>query len=238
MQQQPSLIIEKETPRRLLLREVPETEWPTRRLEQYGETALSNTELVAAIVKTPDAISLAHELLGKFEGLQGIAKATMHELCAIAGIGEVKAAQLKAALELGRRLIIDSPDAKPQISAPADAASLIMLDMSLLEQEELWVLLLNTKNYVLGIVKVYRGSVNASMIRNAEIFREAVKRNASAIIVAHNHPSGDPTPSPEDVHATHQMVDTGKLLDIPVLDHLVIGNQRFVSLKEQGEGFA
>lgn len=234
--QQP-LIIEHTGPQRMLLREVPQSEWPTRRLERYGSKALSNAELLGAIVKTPDAISLAHELLGKFGSLQDVAKASLADLCTIAGIGDVKAAQIHAAFELGRRLVIESPDTKPQIQSPAGAANLILVDMGLLDQEELWVLVLNTKNHVLEIDKVYKGSVNTSLIRVSEIFRTAIKRNAAAIIVAHCHPSGDPTPSPEDVRVTSQLVDAGKLLDIDVLDHLIIGHQRFVSLKEQGKGF-
>jgi DNA repair protein RadC len=155
----------------------------------------------------------------------------------VKGISTAKIAQLKAALELGRRLLLTSPDARPQITSPADAANLLMLEMSGLEQENLRTLLLDTKNRVLASPTVYIGNVNSSIIRVSEIFREAVRQNATALIMAHNHPSGDPTPSPEDVHVTRSVVEAGHLLGIEVLDHLVIGHQQFTSLKERGLGF-
>ncbi len=224
-----------------LIQDLPARERPRERLQHYGAKALSNAELLAIILRMGSqglsAVALGQKALADFNGLRGLAQATIDDICGLKGIGPAKAVQIKAALELGRRLVIEAPEERPQITSPADAANLIMLDMSLLDQEHLWVLLLDTKNHVLDVVKVYRGSVNASLIRIAELFQEAVKRNSAAIIVAHNHPSGDPTPSPEDVRVTHQIVDAGKLLDIEVLDHLVIGHQRFVSLKERGLGF-
>jgi len=146
-------------------------------------------------------------------------------------------AQIKAALELGRRLLVSSPDDRPQVLSPGDAANLLMLEMGLLEQEHLRIVLLDTRNRVLSISTVYIGSLNTSMVRVGELFREAIRHNAAAVIVAHNHPSGDPTPSPEDVAVTKQIVQAGKLLDISVLDHIVVGRGRFVSLKERGLGF-
>lgn len=224
-----------------LIQDLPANERPRERLQSYGAKALSNAELLAIILRMGSqglsAVALGQKLLADFAGLRGLARAGIGDICEQRGIGPAKAVQIKAALELGRRLVIEAPEERPQITSPADAANLIMLDMSLLEQEHLWVMLLDTKNHVLDVVKVYQGSVNASLIRVAELFREAIKRNCAAIIVAHNHPSGDPTPSPEDVRVTHQMVDAGKLLDVEVLDHLVIGHQRFVSLKERGLGF-
>lgn len=224
-----------------LIQDLPANERPRERLQNYGAKALSNAELLAIIlrmgVEGRSAVSLGQQLLAQYDGLRGLAKATIAEICQVKGIGSAKAVQIKAALELGRRLMVAAPEERPQITSPADAANLLMLDMSLLEQEHLWVLLLDTKNHVIDVVKVYQGSVNASLIRISELFRAAVKQNCAAIIVAHNHPSGDPTPSPEDVRVTHQIVDAGKLLDIEVLDHLIIGHQRFVSLKERGLGF-
>jgi DNA repair protein RadC len=145
--------------------------------------------------------------------------------------------QIKAAFELGRRLLLSAPDERPQIRAPADAANILMSDMSLLEQEQLRVMLLDTRNRVLATPVVYVGSLNMTMIRVSEVFREAIRQNSAAIIVAHNHPSGDPSPSPEDVAVTREIITAGRLLDIEVLDHLVIGQQRFVSLKERGLAF-
>lgn len=223
------------------IHDLPANERPRERLQHYGAKALSNAELLAIILRAGvegrSAVGLGQQLLARFGGLRGLAQATISEICSLRGVGPAKAVQIKAALELGRRLVIEAPEERPQITSPADAANLIMLDMSLLEQEELWILLLDTKNHVLDVIRLYQGSVNTSLIRIAEVFREAIKRNCVAIIVAHNHPSGDPTPSPEDVRITRQIHEAGKLLDIDLLDHLIIGHQRFVSLKERGLGF-
>jgi DNA repair protein RadC len=182
-------------------------------------------------------LDLATRLLVTYGGLGGLARASFGQLAQEHGLGTAKTAQMLAAFELGRRLLITSPQERPQINSPADAANLLMLEMGLLEQEELRVLLLDTKHRVLGTPTVYKGNVNTSVIRVAELFREAVRLNCVAVIVAHNHPSGDPTPSPDDVRVTEQMVKAGQLLDIEVLDHLIIGRQRYVSLKERGLGF-
>jgi DNA repair protein RadC len=159
------------------------------------------------------------------------------ELRGFNGLGMAKAVELQAALELGRRLGGLHPEARPQVRSPADLANLLIPEMAFLEQEHLRVVLLNTKNQVLAAPEVYVGSLNTSVVRVAELFREAIRQNAAAVIVVHNHPSGDPTPSPEDVQVTRQLADAGRLLDIEVLDHLVIGHQRYVSLKERGLGF-
>ena len=180
---------------------------------------------------------MAAHLLREFDGLGGLARCSFEELVGVKGLGPAKVAQLQAALELGRRMMMDAPDERPQIRCPADAANLLMSETMLLEQEQLYTLLLDTKNHVLAKKMVYKGSLNTSLIRVGELFREAIKANAAAIVVAHNHPSGDPTPSPEDVAVTRQIVEAGKLLDVEVLDHLVLGRQRFVSLKERGLGF-
>ncbi len=224
-----------------LIQDLPVDERPRERLQHYGAAALSNAELLAIIVRMgvegQSAVTLGQQLLSHFDGLRGLAQASIEEICALKGVGPAKAVQIKAALELGRRLVIEAPEERPRITSPADAANLIMLDMSLLEQEEFWVLLLDTRNHVVDVVRLYQGSVNSSLIRVAEVFREAIKRNCAAIIVAHNHPSGDPTPSPEDVRITRQIDEAGRLLDIELLDHLIIGHQRFVSMKERGLGF-
>jgi len=221
--------------------ELPSNERPRERLLDYGANALSNAELLAIILRVgaPDqnVILVAQALLSRFGGLTGIAKARTVELTETRGVGAAKVAQLKAALELGRRLLIESPDERTQIRSPADAANLVMSDMSLLEQEHLRIMLLDTKNCVLETTTVYQGSLNTSLIRVGELFREAIRANCASLIVLHNHPSGDPTPSPEDVAVTRQIVEAGKLLDVEVLDHLIIGRQRFVSLKERGLGF-
>ena len=132
---------------------------------------------------------------------------------------------------------LESPEERPSINSPGDAAALVQYDMSALEQEELRVILLNTRNRVQKIETIYRGSLNTSQVRVGEIFKAAIRVNAAAIIVVHNHPSGDPTPSPDDLAITRAIVEAGRLLDVQVLDHLVIGQGRFVSLKERGLGF-
>jgi DNA repair protein RadC len=180
---------------------------------------------------------VGQRLLQTFGGLRGLHQAPFEELVNQHGIGEAKAAQIKAAIELGRRLTLESTEERPVINSPADAAALVQYEMSALEQEHLRVLLLDTRNHVLEIAEVYRGSVNTSQIRVGEIFKAAIRRNASALIVVHNHPSGDPTPSPDDVAVTRAVVQAGKLLDVDVLDHLIVGQGRYVSMKERGLGF-
>ncbi len=225
----------------LTIHDFPLGERPRERLQYYGASALSNAELLAILLRVgspgENVVALSTRLLKEFGGLAGLAKAGFGDLAKVKGISTAKIAQLKAALELGRRLLLTSPDARPQITSPTDAANLLMLEMGSLEQENLRTILLDTKNRVLASPTVYVGNVNSSIIRVSEIFREAIRVNATALIVAHNHPSGDPTPSPEDVQVTRSIVEAGMLLGIEVLDHLVIGHQRFVSLKERGLGF-
>lgn len=225
----------------LTIHDMPAGERPRERLQHYGPEALSTAELMAILLRTgsrgENVLDLATRLLSEFGGLGGLARATFSELSAVNGVGPAKAAQLKAGLEIGRRLLIAAPHERPQITSPADAANLLMLEMGHLEQEHLRVLLLDTKNCVLASRNVYKGNVNTSVIRIAELFRVAIRHNSTAMIIAHNHPSGDPTPSPEDVRVTRQIVEAGDLLDIEVLDHLIIGQGRYVSLKERGLGF-
>lgn len=225
----------------LTIHDMPSGERPRERLQHYGPEALSTAELMAILLRTgsrgENVLDLATRLLVEFDGLRGLTRASFSELSAVRGVGQAKAAQLKAGLEIGRRLLIAAPDERPQITSPADAANLLMLDMGHLEQEHLRLLLLDTKNRVQASPTVYKGNVNTSVIRTSELFREAIRHNSTALVIAHNHPSGDPTPSPEDVRVTRQMVEAGKLLDIEVLDHLIIGRGRYVSLKERGLGF-
>lgn len=214
---------------------------PRERLRDLGPQVLSNAELIAILLRVgvpgENAVQVGQRLLQKFGGIAGIHRAPFNELIHQHGIGEAKAAQIKAAIELGRRLTVESPEERATINSPADAANLIQYEMQALEQEHLKVILLDRRNRVQEIVDLYRGSVSSSQIRVGEVFREAVRKNSSAIIVAHNHPSGDPTPSPDDVAVTRAILQAGKLLDVDVLDHLVIGQGRWVSLKERGLGF-
>ena len=221
----------------LTIKELPESERPVNRLHHYGARSLSTTELLAILLGNPHQLQDASALLAAFENLVGVAQAPGAELQRQPGVGATTAARLKAALELGMRLTMERNHAD-RIRSPADAANLLMPEMSLLEQEQLRTILLDTKNHVLAIPTVYVGSVNTTMIRVAEVFREAIRRNCPALIVCHNHPSGDPSPSPEDVMVTKQIVEAGKLLDVECLDHIVLGKGgKFVSLKERGLGF-
>jgi DNA repair protein RadC len=224
---------------RTLLR-LPTAERPRERLERVGPAALATAELLGIVLGTgrpgASAVDLATELMAG-RGLVGLARSTTGELCSVSGCGPAKAVRLLAALELGRRVGVEARGDCPQVNTPAEAAELLQAEMGLLEQEHLRVVLLSMKNHVLGVHEVYKGSVNASLVRVSEVFREAVRRNCPAIIVVHNHPSGDPAPSAEDIHITHQMVQAGRILDIELLDHIIIGRQRWVSLRERGLGF-
>ena len=217
--------------------DMPAEERPLYRLRQYGSNGLSTTELLSLLLGTAEAPGLAQDLLDHFDSLHGLARASQAQLMRIHGIGEAQAARFMAVLELSRRLQSPSAEDLPSVSSPADAANLLMPRMKDLLQEELHVILLNTRNRVLATQAIYRGSLNTSIVRINEVFRPAIEASAAAIIVAHNHPSGDVSPSPEDISVTRQLVEAGKLLDIEVLDHLIIGNGRFASLKEGGLGF-
>ncbi len=219
------------------VRDLPRGEQPRQRLRHAGPGALSAAELLAIALRTgtrqDNAIELAGKLLAKYGGLGGLVRVDFGELCSEYGMGEAKTAQLKAALEIGRRLgALDSED-RYRVSSPTDAANLVMVEMAYLDHEELRILLLNSKNQVVGNICRYRGTVNNSVLRVAEIFRPAITSNCPGLIVCHNHPSGDPAPSLADVEVTEQLVEAGHLLEIELLDHIIIGAGRFVSLKEQ-----
>lgn len=224
-----------------MIRDMPEGERPRERLMQVGAKAVSTAELLAIILRTgvggENVLRLAERLLGRFGSLPGLSRATVAELNVVNGIGNVKAVEIKAALELGRRLMAAAPEERSRVSSPADAANLLMSEMMLLEQEHLRLILLDTRNGVLSTPTIYIGSLNTSVIRIGELFRAALRDNAAALIVVHNHPSGDPSPSPEDINVTRQITKAGEILDIDVLDHIIIGHQKFVSLKERGLGF-
>ena len=216
---------------------LPINETPSWRVS-YKPDACSLLELIAALIGGNKPLEIAQSLLKQFGSLESLTKATIHEISEVRGIGNARAAGLKAAVEIGRR-VLSLPDSHPpRLNTPDEAAGVVQLKMQTLEQEHLFVMPLNTRNELIGEpVEVYKGSLNSSMIRVAEIFRPAIRANAAAIIVAHNHPSGDPTPSPEDVAVTRSIVEAGKLMDIEVLDHIVIGRNRFVSLKSKRLGF-
>ena len=230
------------TPPTYRITDLEETDRPRERLAKFGAQVLSNPELLAILLRVglqgENAVQVGQRLLKEFNGLAGLRQATFDELCAQNGIGPAKAAQIKAAIELGQRLRYQEPDDRTAIHSPAEAAGLIKYEMSALEQEELWVMLLDTRNRLVKIEHLYKGSLNSSMVRVGEVFKAAIRRNAASVLVMHNHPSGDPTPSPDDINLTRAIVSAGKLLDIDVLDHLVIAGGKHVSLKERGLGFS
>jgi DNA repair protein RadC len=223
------------------VKEWPASEQPREKLAQLGPEHLSEAELLAILLRVgvqgQDVLSLAQYLLRSHGGLLGLSRAPLVELASTKGIADAKAVTILAALELGRRLMLTEARDALQVRSPQDVASLLQIEMGLLQQEHLKVVLLDTKNHVQGIREIYKGSVNTSQIRVAEVFRDAVRENCPAVVVAHNHPSGDPTPSPEDVRVTRELVAAGRLLDIEVLDHLVIGRNRYVSLRQKKLGF-
>jgi len=214
------------------LRDLPASDRPLNRLREGGADYLAAAELLELVTGTD--VEIGRDLLIRFGGLTGLARASLAELENVPGLGPVRAARIKAAFELGRRLLTDKGEERPTVRSPVDAANLLMPEMSLLQQEHLRVVLLDTKNRVLGTPTVYVGNLNTTVIRTCEVFREAIRQNCAAIIIVHNHPSGDPTPSPEDVAVTKRLVSVGQELDIEVLDHLIIGDWRHVSLKERG----
>lgn len=214
---------------------------PRERLAKQGSEHLTNGELIAILLRTgvqgENAIQIANRLLKKFQGLRGIYRAPFSELQNEFGLGLAKAATIKAAIELGNRLSLETPDDKRAISSPKDAADLLLHVMGSLEQEEFRVMLLDRRNKVINIELLYRGSVSSSQIRIAEVFKEAVRKNCSSVILFHNHPSGDPDPSNDDIAVTRGIIQAGKILEIEVLDHIIIGNNKWYSMKEKGVVF-
>ena len=223
------------------IRELPPSERPRERLAIRGVAGLSAAELVALLwgsgAPGQSAIDLAATALSRHEGVSGLAKATDVELAAIPGVGPAKAARVTAAFELGRRAMADWPTGRWTIRSPRDVADRLVIQMGRLEREELRVVLLNTKNAVVRVSTVYVGNVSASLVRIGELFRDAVRLDASGVILVHNHPSGDPTPSPEDLHLTAEAVAAGRLLDVALLDHLVVAHDTYVSLRDRGISF-
>lgn len=217
------------------------SERPRERLMRQGAQSLNTAELLAVLLRTgvpgENAVALGQRLLQSFGGLAGLQRADFTDMKKTHGLGEAKAATIKAAIELGRRLQLQEPEGRARISGPADAAALVQYEMSGLEQEHLRAILVNTRNEVIEIVEIYRGSLNSAQVRIAELFKPVIRKNAAAFIIAHNHPSGDPMPSADDIALTKAIREAGRLLDLELLDHLIIGQGRYVSLKEKRLGF-
>jgi len=223
---------------KLTLRDVPKEERPRERMLQYGAKALSNAELLAILLRTgtvsETAVSLAQRLLRECGSLRQLAELSLDQFLRIKGIGEAKALQVMAGIELGRRISRSAAGEKAAIRSPRDAAAYLMEDLRYLKKEHFVCLFLNTKNQVIGEETLSIGSLNASIVHPREVFLAAIRRSSAAIICAHNHPSGDPTPSAEDIEITRRLKEAGQIIGIEVLDHLIIGDGNFVSLKEKG----
>lgn len=222
----------------LKIHDVLEVDRPRERLIRQGAKSLSNQELIAILLgtgtKKESVLTVANRVLINFEKLHNLKHATLEEIMDIKGIGEAKAVLLLAAIELGRRLATKDLEERFTIRSPEDAATFLMQDMTSLQQEHFVCLFLNVKNQVLHKQTIFVGSLNASIVHPREIFREAVKRSAASIICAHNHPSGVPTPSPEDVDVTTRLYEAGKIVGVDLLDHVIIGDHQFISMKEKG----
>jgi DNA repair protein RadC len=224
---------------RLKIKDLPEDERPRERMYKYGPQTLRNAELLAILIQTGNveetAVQMAERLLRKYDGdLRRLSRENEKQISeGIKGLGPSKAAKIMAAFELGRRLASLPGEDKPRIGSSEDVSNLMMPAMRDLLNEALHVLCLDTKNYVTKQDRIFEGTLNASLIHPREVFRYAIREAAASIILVHNHPSGDPTPSSDDIRATKQIVEAGKYIEIPVLDHVIIGNGRFVSLKEK-----
>lgn len=222
----------------LMIRDYPEEERPRERLVKEGAETLSNQELLAIILRTgtkqESVLQLSSRIIQYFEGLRLLKDASIEELTSLNGVGPAKAVQLIAAMELGRRVSRLQLEERYTIRSPEDGANYVMEDMRFLSQEHFVCLYLNTKNQVLHRQTVFVGSLNASIVHPREVFREAFRRSAASLICFHNHPSGDPTPSREDIEVTKRLAECGKMLGIDMLDHIIIGDQKFISLKEKG----
>ena len=221
-----------------MIRDYPEEERPRERLVKEGPETLSNQELLAIILRTgtkqESVLQLSYRIIQYFEGLRLLKDASIEELTSLNGVGTAKAVQLIAAMELGRRVSRLQLEERYTIRSPEDGANYVMEDMRFLSQEHFVCLYLNTKNQVLHRQTVFVGSLNASIVHPREVFREAFRRSAASLICFHNHPSGDPTPSKEDIEVTKRLAECGKMLGIDMLDHIIIGDQKFISLKEKG----
>lgn len=229
----PSVGLEKIT-----MKDMPEEGRPRERLLKHGSAALSVFELLAIILRTGSkkktAIDVAYQLLNSLGGLRGLVAASVDELAQVDGVGAVKAAEIKAAIELGARAVTFEPQDQMHVGKASDIAAMLMADMRHLDREHFKTVLLNAKHRVLGVADVSVGCLTSSLVHPREVFKEAIRRSSAAVVLVHNHPSGDPSPSREDILVTERLVRAGEILGIQVLDHVILGDSAFVSLREKG----
>ncbi|MDF2839706.1 MAG: hypothetical protein K0Q99_477 [Clostridia bacterium] len=220
------------------IKELPENERPREKLTKYGAEVLSNAELLAILLRTgtknESAIDIAYKILKQQDGIGFLLDSKAEELSSIHGIGPAKAAQLKAAVELGKRLATQTYKKEVFIRCSKDAANSVMEDMRYLKKEHMKAILLNIKCGLVSIEEISIGSINSSIVHPREVFAPAIKKSCASIILVHNHPSGDPTPSQEDINITRRLMEGGKILGIEVVDHIIIGDGKYISLKDRG----
>lgn len=218
--------------------DLSKSERPRERLMKYGAKVLSNAELLAIILRTgskkENIVELSNRVIKESGGLNGLLTSDLEAFRNLYGIGKAKAAQILAVAEISKRFNSYKDGSEYKILKSFDAANLVMSEMSSLKQEHLMTILLNTRNIVICVEDISIGDLNSSIVHPREVFCEAIKKNSASIIVCHNHPSGDPSPSSEDLDITYRLKECGKILGINLLDHLIIGNGKYISLKEKG----
>lgn len=220
------------------IKDMPLNERPREKLYKYGVKSLSNAELIAIIIRTGNrqdtALELANRLLSlDSRGLSFLSDVSFEELTSVKGIGECKASQILAVVELGKRISTQSIDEKVKVTSPIDIINLLMEEMRYLKKEHFKVAILDTKNQIITIENISVGNLNSSIVHPREVFNAAIRRSANSIILIHNHPSGDPTPSREDINITNRIIDAGNIIGIKVLDHIIIGDNKYISFKER-----
>lgn len=222
----------------VMIRDLPVEERPRERLLRTGPEYLSNRELLAVLLKTgtkeQSALDLADHLIAHFGSIRELACASFEEMSTVKGVGPAKAASIMAAFELAKRLSNSNLQANEVVNSPADAAAIVMDELCLLDREHFIILMLNTKNRVIAKKVISIGHLNATLVHPRELFKDVIKRSSAAVILVHNHPSGDPTPSRDDINITKRLCEVGRLLGIDVLDHLIIGDRQYVSLRQKG----
>lgn len=224
--------------RKYTLKEMPVSERPREKLMNYGVERLSNAELIALIIRTghkdDTALDVAHRILSlNDKGLSNLTSVSLKQLMEVKGIGLCKASQILASIEIGKRIKRWSAEEKIRVSSPDILVNLISDEMRFLNKEHFDIAILDTKNQIIAIENISKGTLNASIVHPRDVFHAAINRSANSIILIHNHPSGDPTPSDEDINITCRLVDAGDLIGIKVLDHIIIGDNRYVSFKEK-----
>ena len=230
---------------RYTIKEMPEEERPQEKLLKFGPNYLSNAELLALIIRTgsksgDSAIDTANKVLRSLKsendrnGLNSLKNAKFANLMQVEGIGEAKAAMIIAAVQLGMRLSVSSYDSKIRVTSPSVAANYVLSDMSILEEEHFRIMTLNTKKEINYVREISKGTINMTLVHAREVFRAAISDNAHTIILLHNHPTGDPKPSKEDIDLTNTLVEASKIIGIDILDHIIIGDNKYFSFLEEG----